>query len=365
MSRKYLYFLPLFCLSLCFLFSGNTFATRYDGSTVFNPENTTGSYPSVQFHSHLRRCDGHYEDTWSMGFNNENFGKEISSGFWPAVSVPGCGTYEVNNVAFYGDFAPDSPIGTKLNLSNLDNYDYYSLVIRGFQQLVTSDNITNNGTGLNSFTVYTTQDSTFRDGTFVIIPTNLTTFENDSDYDNGTVKKYKGALYTVPTWSLVSGNLFSADIDLTDFYTNSPLGSSEQGWADYFIAYVPGHNLYDNPLEGSWGTEISEWCAVNQENNPDCVNQVMTKPGYDASDLEGQSFSVQNPFDILFGGFTSDECVSVPTLASWVHSPTSTVCKWFNADVRQAGTTLFSFSACMILFGFIMHWLSRSGDTVL
>ena len=247
----------------------------------------------------------------------------------------------------------------------MDQFDYYSLVIRGFQQLVTSDNITSNGTGLNEFSVYTRQDEAFRDGSFVIVPTNLTTFENDDDYDNGTVKKYKGALYVKASWSRVSGNLFRTFIDLSDFYTNSPLGSSEQGWADYFIAYVPGHNLYDNPLDGSWGTEVSEWCEVNQENNPDCVNQVMTKPGVDASDLEGQSFSVQNPFDIIFGSFTSDDCVSIPTLASWVHSPTSTVCKWFSADVRLAGTVAFSFIACCIMFGFIMHWLSKSGDTVL
>ena len=364
MSRKYLYFLPLFCLSLCFLFSGNTFATRYDGSTVFNPESSTG-YASVRFHSHYRLCDDHSEDIWSMGFTNENFGKEISSGFWPAVSVPGCGTYQKNQSAFYGDFAPDNPMAAKLDLSNLDNYDYYSLVISGSQMLATSDDITINGTGLNWFNVYTTQDSTFRDGTFIIVPTNLTTFENDDNYDNGTVKKYKGALYTVPTWTRYSGNLFYASIDLSDFYTNSPLGSSEQGWATYFIAYVPGHNLYDKPFDGSWGTEISEWCAVNQENNPDCVNQVMTKPGVTAEDLDGQSFSVQNPFDILFGGFTSDECVSVPTLASWIHSSDSTVCKWFDADVRQAGTTAFTFISCMILFGFIIHWLNRSGDMVL
>lgn len=365
MSRKYLYFLPLFCLSLCFLFSGNTFATRYDGSTVFNPSNSTGSYPSANFHTHIRECDKHSERTWSMGFDNTNFGKEISAPFSSAITAPGCGTYQEAYSVYYGDYAPESPIGTKLDLSNLDNLDYYSLVVRGQYHLTTSDNITANGTGLNSLTVYTSQDSTFRDGTFIIVPTNLTTFENDNNYDNGTVKKYKGALYVYSPWTYYAGGLFYASIDLQDFYTNSPLGSSEQGWADYFIAYVPGHNLYDNPLEGSWGTEISEWCAVNQQNNPDCVNQVMTKPGVTAEDLDGQSFSVQNPFDILFGGFTSDNCVSVPTLASWVHSSNSTVCKWFNADVRQAGTVLFSFGSCMILFGFIMKWLSRSGDTVL
>ncbi len=365
MSRKYFYFLPFFSLSLCFLFSCNTFATRFDGSTVFNPpDNSNIGYPFVRFHTHYNECGEHSEDIWSMSFNNADFGKEISSGFWPAVTVPGCGTYQNNNVAFLGDLAPDNPMGTKLDLSNLENYDYYSLVARGFQQVVTADDIITNGTGLNGIGLYTKEDENFRNGTFIIVPTNLTTFENDSDYDNGIVKKYKGALYYYANWQKV-GDRWYVYIDLSDFYSNSPLGSSEQGWADYFIAYVPGHNLYENPLEGSWGTEVSEWCAVNQENNPDCVNQVMTKPGYDASDLEGQNFSVQNPFDILFGGFTSDECVSVPTLASWVHSPTSTVCKWFNADVRQAGSTAFSFIACLILFSFIMRWLSRSGETVL
>lgn len=365
MSRKYLYFLPFFCLSFCFLFSGSTFATRYDGSTVFNPQNDTGLYPDVRFHSHIRQCNEHTENYWSMGFDNATFGQEISQGFGSIITVPGCGQYQESYQAFYGDYTPDSPIGTKLDLSNLENYDYYSLVIRGQYIITGSSDITFNGTGLNQFRVMTRQDENFRNGTFIIVPTNLTTFENNENYDNGTVKKYKGALYTVPTWKRYSGNLYYASIDLKDFYTNSPLGSSEQGWADYFIAYVPGHNLFDNPLEGSWGTEISEWCEVNQSNNPDCQNQVMTKPGVNAEDLDGQGFSIQNPFDILFGGFTSDNCVSVPTLASWVDSSNSSVCKWFNSDIRQAGTTAFSFIACLILFGFIMRWLSRSGDTVL
>lgn len=366
MFRKYLYFLPFFCLSLCFLFSCDTFATRYDGSTVFNPpDNGSGYYPYARFHSHYRRCDEHYEDIWDIPFPPDTFGEEFTVDY-ETVTAPGCGTYSTSDSAYYGDYSPDNPFSTKLDLSNLDNFDYYSLVISGRSYLVAgSTNVAMNGTGLNDFAVYTQQDSTFRDGTFIIIPTNLTTFENNDDYDNGKVKKYKGALYVyADSWDRL-GDRWYIHIDLKGFYTNSPLGSSERDWANYFIAYVPGHNLYDNPLEGSWGTEISEWCAVNQENNPDCENQVMTKPGVTAEDLDGQGFSIQNPFDILFGGFTSDNCVSVPTLASWIHSSNSSVCKWFNDDVRQAGTTAFSFIACMILFGFIMHWLSRSGDTVI
>ena len=363
MFRKCLLFLPLVCLSLCFLFSGSTFATRFDGSTVFNPpdSDSVGS-PFARFHTHYRKCENHSEDIWTMTFNNENFGKEVSTGYQNG-NATGCGSYQYSDSAYYGDFSPDSDI--KLDLTNLKPYDYYSLVVSGRTYLIpgTTD-VAVNGTGLNYIRFYTQQDEQFRNGTFIIVPTNLTTFENDEDYDDGTVKKYKGALYYYADWQR-NGDRWSTAIDLSDFYTNSPLGSSEQDFATYFIAYVPGHNLFENPLDGSWGTEPSEWCEVNQVNNPDCVNQVMTKPGVNASDLEGQGFSIVNPFDILFGGFTSEDCVSVPTLASWVHSPTSTVCKWFNADVRQAGTTAFSFLACVILFGFIVHWLNKSGEMVL
>lgn len=368
MSRKYFYFLALFCcLSLSFLFSSNTFATRFDGSTVFDTDPGSSGYnPYARFHSHYRKCDNHSEDIWSISFPPDNFNKEITQPYQDS-SASGCGTYQFANSAYYGDYVPDSPIGTKLDLSNLNPYDYYSLVIRGRTYLVPGDtDVAVNGTGLNMFSVYTdNSDEDFRHGTFIIVPTNLTTFENDDDYDNGTVKKFNNALYYYADgWSQI-GNRWSIVIDLSDFYTNSPLGSSEQDWADYFIAYVPGVNLYENPLTGSWGTEPSEWCAVNQENNPDCVNQVMTKPGYDASDLDDQGFSIANPFEIIFGGFTSDDCVSVPTFASWVNAPTSTVCKWFNADVRLAGTTAFSFIACMVLFGFTYRWLSKSGEMVL
>lgn len=366
MSRKYLYFLPLLCLSLCFLFSSNTFATRYDGSTVFNTDpGSSGSYPFIRFHTRYRKCDNDSNEIWAMSFPPENFNKEITQPYEDAYT-PGCGLYQFANSAYYGDFVPDSPIGTKLNLSNLDNYDYYSLVVRGRTYLIPGNtDVSVNGTGLDFIRFYTQQDENFRNGTFIIVPTNLTTFDNEDDYDNGTVKKFNGALYYyADSWKLV-GNRWTVGIDLSDFYTNSPLGSSEQDWADYFIAYVPGQNLYENPLTGSWGTKIEEWCAVNQENNPDCVNQVFTKPGYDASDLDGQGFSIANPFEIIFGGFTSDNCVSVPTLASWVHAPTTTVCKWFNSDVRLAGTTAFSFIACMVLFGFIYKWLNRSGEMAL
>ena len=366
MSKRFLFFLPLACLSACFLFSGESFATRYNGSTVFNPpDSSSGLLPFARFHTHYRKCNNHSEDIWTMSFNNSNFNSEISTGYQNATAT-GCGSYQYANDAYYGDFVPDSPIGTKLDLTNLEPFDFYSLVVRGRTYLIpgTTD-VAVNGTGLNYIRFYTQQNEEFRNGTFVIVPTNLTTFENDEDYDNGTVKKFNGALYYYANGWVKNGDRWSVGIDLSDFYTNSPLGSSEQDWADYFIAYVPGQNLYENPLTGSWGTDVEEWCAVNQENNPDCANQVMTKPGYDASDLDGQGFSIVNPFDILFGGFTSEDCVSVPTLASWVHSPTSTVCKWFNADVRQAGTTAFSFLACVILFGFIVHWLSKSGEMVL
>lgn len=70
------------------------------------------------------------------------------------------------------------------------------------------------------------------------------------------------------------------------------------------------------------------------------------------------NFHLVNPFEPLFALFRSpDSCASIPTLARWVHSETTTVCSWWSADVRTTLTPVFGIASIMILFGFFIRWL--------
>ena len=75
-------------------------------------------------------------------------------------------------------------------------------------------------------------------------------------------------------------------------------------------------------------------------------------------------FQLLNPFVPLYSLFTSgDQCVSIPTLASMLHSEESQVCPWFDPTVRNIVTPVVGLSSMMLLFGFFVRWLGgRSGN---
>lgn len=72
-------------------------------------------------------------------------------------------------------------------------------------------------------------------------------------------------------------------------------------------------------------------------------------------------FNLLNPFGALFEFFIgSQNCASIPTLARWVHSDTSTVCSWWSSDVISVLTPVFGISSIILLFGFFIKWLRGS-----
>lgn len=74
------------------------------------------------------------------------------------------------------------------------------------------------------------------------------------------------------------------------------------------------------------------------------------------------NFNFLNPFSGIFALFSpASSCASIPTLARWVHSDTSTVCSWWSADVRSVLTPVFGISSMILLFGFIVNWLRNAG----
>lgn len=80
-----------------------------------------------------------------------------------------------------------------------------------------------------------------------------------------------------------------------------------------------------------------------------------------ASQAEGIfTFDLTNPFSGLFGLFTNSNCVSIPTLAGLVGSNETTYCSWFSPSVRSILTPAIGIVSTMIIFGFIVRWLSGS-----
>lgn len=81
----------------------------------------------------------------------------------------------------------------------------------------------------------------------------------------------------------------------------------------------------------------------------------------DAEQLGGLfTFNILNPFTAFFDMFISgSSCASIPILASWVHSETSTVCSWWPSNVRDVLTPVFSIGFSMLLFGFLVRWLDK------
>lgn len=75
------------------------------------------------------------------------------------------------------------------------------------------------------------------------------------------------------------------------------------------------------------------------------------------------NFGISNPFSGLFALFSpANTCASIPILASWLHSDTTTVCSWWSPSIRSVLTSVFGISSIILLFGFFVRWLG-SGYT--
>lgn len=84
----------------------------------------------------------------------------------------------------------------------------------------------------------------------------------------------------------------------------------------------------------------------------------------DSSQAQGLfNFNVLNPFANLWNAFNSSGCVSIPTIAGMLHSTNTTYCPWFPSSVRSTLTPVMAIASSMLLFGFVVRWLSgNSGD---
>lgn len=130
-----------------------------------------------------------------------------------------------------------------------------------------------------------------------------------------------------------------------------------------YLAYDFMDSQTEDALEGimdDWKQQQSdEW---NEEmeiinDNKDSMSGSLSALGF--------NFSVPNPFRAFFSGVTNACSVSIPTLSSWIGSPSSTYPSWWCRTqklqgIRSALTVIVSFSAVVILFGAVYHWLNNT-----
>lgn len=81
------------------------------------------------------------------------------------------------------------------------------------------------------------------------------------------------------------------------------------------------------------------------------------------------NFSVLNPFSPIFNMFSSSCSVSIPTLANWLNSPSSTYTSWWCSNsklqgIRSTLTPVFSIASIILLFGFVINWLRNDTSSV-
>lgn len=77
------------------------------------------------------------------------------------------------------------------------------------------------------------------------------------------------------------------------------------------------------------------------------------------------NFNFINPFAPLFEMFTDNsECASIPTIAGMLNSEDDEYCPWFDSSTRSVLTPVLSIASIMLLFGFLVRWLSSSSGNM-
>lgn len=69
------------------------------------------------------------------------------------------------------------------------------------------------------------------------------------------------------------------------------------------------------------------------------------------------------PFQSFFAGFTDSQCVAIPTIGGMLGlGANQQYCSWWSSSIRSILTPVFSVSAILLLFGFIINWLRNDGE---
>lgn len=155
-------------------------------------------------------------------------------------------------------------------------------------------------------------------------------------------------------------------IELQGAFLNFDFGANSTVTISYknFIVMPPAYSAEVNAVEENTKAveeqtkQQQEQYEQDKQEEADRENQ-----GKDDADEAQNVFRLDlfNPFAPIFEMFNPGGCVSIPTIASWLHVDNPQVCPWFPDSVRSVLTPVISIASIMLLFGFVVKWL-RSGD---
>ena len=66
------------------------------------------------------------------------------------------------------------------------------------------------------------------------------------------------------------------------------------------------------------------------------------------------------PLGGLFSGYNNSQCASIPLISNLLHAEEETVCPFFTQTVRDIATPILASASVLLLFGFLVRWLSSS-----
>lgn len=178
---------------------------------------------------------------------------------------------------------------------------------------------------------------------------------------------FVGASY----WQVTTDTDF--EYDYTDLITaiNSNLGTAN---GHLYGIRNNVNNIHDKVVTirdtvNGISTKMDDLKSVQEQANQDANDRYQDEKdtidnnASDAQDTANNadfSFTVGNPLTTWFGLFTGDNCVNIPTIASWIHSNETSVCSPWSSSVRDVTTPIISVLSGTILFGFIVRWLNGS-----
>ena len=73
------------------------------------------------------------------------------------------------------------------------------------------------------------------------------------------------------------------------------------------------------------------------------------------------TLSFSDPFSWMWSLGTSEDCANIPTLASLIHSSSSTYCSWWPSSIRSIVSPIVNIFVLIIIFGFAIRWLKSGG----
>lgn len=120
----------------------------------------------------------------------------------------------------------------------------------------------------------------------------------------------------------------------------------------------------DDLLDGMGDLKTLQQQANNDANGryddeKDTINNAANNAEANASSQDF-NFSIPNPFQSWFGGFSDSECANIPNLAVWLHSEETRVCTPWPASVRTVMTTIVTGLCMLLLFTFIINWVKKN-----